>query len=258
MAGPTATAERGARTPGTSGPARRPRLRGRFRRIVILGLPSVLLAASGWSLYGSDWFRVERVSVEGARVLTDDAIRDVAGVPLGDPLVSVDTDAAAERLRRELPRIDTVDVRRSWPGEIVLAVVERTPVLVVAEGDAFVEVDDDGVRYATVARAPSGVPLLDLSPRSTASGRFGEDRLAREAVLVAQEIPDEVARGARTVEVRSLDEITLELSDGRTVLWGSGERGADKARALTALMEAAPDARHFDVSAPSAPASSGS
>ena len=46
----------------------------------------------------------------------------------------------------------------------------------------------------------------------------------------------------------------LELSRGRTVVWGSGEKGAAKARALTALMKAAPKARHFDVSAPTAPA----
>jgi cell division protein FtsQ len=60
------------------------------------------------------------------------------------------------------------------------------------------------------------------------------------------------------VRVRSYDSITLELTGGRTVLWGSGEQEAAKAKSLTALMKAAEDAEHFDVSVPSAPASSGS
>jgi len=79
-----------------------------------------------------------------------------------------------------------------------------------------------------------------------------------EAALVARAIPAAVARATETVKVRSYDDISLELGDGRNVLWGSSEKGAAKARTLTALMKAAPDARHFDVSVPTAPASSGS
>ena len=62
----------------------------------------------------------------------------------------------------------------------------------------------------------------------------------------------------RTVLVRSYDDVELELADGRTVAWGSAENGRAKARSLTALMKAASGARHFDVSVPTAPASSGS
>jgi cell division protein FtsQ len=56
------------------------------------------------------------------------------------------------------------------------------------------------------------------------------------------------------VRATSYDAISLELSGDRTVLWGSAEDSAAKAAALLAAMEAAGDARHFDVSAPSAPA----
>lgn len=80
----------------------------------------------------------------------------------------------------------------------------------------------------------------------------------REAVRVAGAIPDAVAHVTQVVKVRSYDDISLELGDGRSVAWGSGEKGAAKARTLTALMKAAPDARYFDVSVPTAPASSGS
>lgn len=224
----------------------------------------VLLTAGGvWALYGSQWLRVERVSVSGTDVLTPAQVREAADVPVGSPLISVDTDAIETRLLRKLPRIDSVDVVRSWPHGIGLKVVERTPVLIVEKGGKFVEVDDGGVRFATVSQAPKGVPALELTVAESGSAaaslrRFGEDRLVREAVRVAGDIPAAVAKSARTVKVRSYDDISLELSDGRTVLWGSGEKGAAKARTLTALLKAAPDARYFDVSVPTAPASSGS
>ncbi|MFF4352333.1 cell division protein FtsQ/DivIB [Streptomyces sp. NPDC001530] len=261
MAGPS-TAERGERQKLESGPPRLPRL-GRLRRprALIILLVAVVLAgaASVWVLYGSQWLRVERVSASGMRVLTAEQVREAADVPVGSPLISVDTDAIAERLRRKLPRIDSVDVVRSWPHGIGLKVVERTPALIVEKGAKFIEVDAKGVRFATVSDAPKGVPVLELSvSRSAGLRRFGTDRLVREAVRVAGDIPAAVARDTRTVKVRSYDSISLELKGGRTVDWGSGEKGRAKARTLTALMKAAPGARHFDVSVPTAPASSGS
>ncbi|OIJ97155.1 cell division protein FtsQ/DivIB [Streptomyces colonosanans] len=261
MAGPT-TAERGERQKQKSGPSRPPRPgRWRRRRMLIILLLAAVLAGGGsiWLLYGSAWLRVERVSVSGARVLTTAQVREAAGVSIGSPLMSLDTDAIEARVRRKLPRIDSVDVVRSWPHGVRLKVTERTPVLTVASGGKFIEVDREGVRFATVSHPPKGVPALELElPRSGGLHRFGTDRLVREAVLVAEAVPAAVARDTRTVKVRSYDSISLELSGGRTVMWGSGEKNGAKAVTLTALMKAAPDARHFDVSVPTSPASSGS
>ncbi|MFJ8278388.1 cell division protein FtsQ/DivIB [Streptomyces griseoviridis] len=264
MAGPT-TAERGERQQESSGPplVRRigPR---RLRTIIILALGATLLAAGAvWVLYGSQWLRVEHVSVSGTTVLTPRQVREAADVPVGAPLVSVDTDDITSRLVRGLTRIDKVEVVRSWPHGISLEVTERVPVLTVQKGGKFIEVDREGVRFATVAKAPKGVPVLELTLSRTASSaaglrRFGEDRLVREAVRVAGAVPAAVRRVTSTVKVVSYDDISLELRGGRTVAWGSGESSAAKGRTLSALMKAAPDAGHFDVSVPTAPASAAS
>ncbi|MFE1440709.1 cell division protein FtsQ/DivIB [Streptomyces sp. NPDC058739] len=264
MAGST-TAERGDRQQESSGPPPARRLARRRLRPALAGAALVVLLSAGsvWLLYGSQWLRVERVTVSGTQVLAPRQVTGAAEVPVGDPLVSVDTDAVEARLRRELPRIDTVDVVRSWPHGISLKVVERTPVLLVENGGKFIEVDDEGVRFATVSEAPKGVPVLELTVSRSSSAaaslrRFDEGRLTREAVRVARALPPAVARDTRVVEVRSFDAISLELNGGRTVAWGSSEKGHAKARTLSALMKAAPGARHFDVSVPTAPASSGS
>ncbi|MDT0435309.1 MULTISPECIES: cell division protein FtsQ/DivIB [Streptomyces] len=261
MAGPT-TAERGERQQESSGPPLVRRLGPRrIRTIIILALGAALLGAGVvWVLYGSQWLRVERVSVSGTAVLTPGQVREAADVPVGAPLVSVDTDVIRSRLVRELTRIDTVEVARSWPHGIRLKVTERVPVLTVQKGGKFVEVDRGGVRFATVDKAPAGVPALELTLSRTASSatgmrRFGEDRLVREAVRVAGSVPTAVRHVTRTVKVLSYDDISLVLRGGRTVAWGSGENSAAKGRTLSALMKAAPDARHFDVSVPTAPAS---
>ncbi|OEJ27291.1 cell division protein FtsQ [Streptomyces agglomeratus] len=270
MAGPT-TAQRGERQaqgssaarpprrPGRDGAGRRFRLPGRGVLILALALAVLLTAGAIWLLYGSSWLRLERVKTSGTQVLTSDEVLDTAAVPVGAPLVSVDTDDIEARLRRKLPRIDSVEAVRSWPHGIALNVTEREPVLLIEKGAEFVEVDDEGVRFATVAKAPAGVPLLELSSGDSPSlRRFGPDRLLREAVRVTGDLPKSVAPDVRTVQVGSYDSITLGLGGDRTVIWGSAEQGEAKARALQALMKAAPGAAHFNVSAPTAPAASGS
>ncbi|MFE3143255.1 cell division protein FtsQ/DivIB [Streptomyces scopuliridis] len=267
MAGPT-TAERGARPRSESGrpdegpPGRRfglPRLRISPRVLIALIAAALLAAGVIWALYGSSWLRIEKVNTSGTDVLTRAEVEAAAAVPVGAPLISVDTDGIEARLRRKLPRIDSVEVVRSWPNGIGLKVIERKPALLIEKGAKFIEVDAGGVRFATVEKAPKDVPLLELTvDQSAGTQRFGTERLMREAVRVRAELPENVAGDIRVVRVRSYDSISLELTGGRTVMWGSGEDGTAKARALTALMKAVPKAGHFDVSAPTAPAVSGS
>ncbi|MGP4003156.1 cell division protein FtsQ/DivIB [Streptomyces sp. 8N706] len=266
MAG-TTTARRGARKSSPSGPLLpRPPLRRPRRRTLIAALAALVLLGTGtvWVLYGSDWVRVEHVRARGTEVLTPEQVVRAARVPMNTPLVSVDTDEVAARLRTELPRIASVDVVREWPKGIGLTVTERHPVALiatgpVAKGGKFIEVDAGGVRFATVGRRPKGVPLLELKPdRSPSLRRFGPDRLRREAVRVASGLPERIQRDTQAIKVRSYDSITLEMTGGRTVLWGNGENSAAKSRTLLALMKTARDARHFNVSTPTAPAASGS
>ncbi|MFB7468355.1 cell division protein FtsQ/DivIB [Streptomyces sp. NPDC056224] len=235
---------------------------GRLRRGPVLAslAAAVLLAAGGaWALYGSSWLRVEKVTATGTEVLTPEQVLAAAAVPVGAPLVGVDTDEIEDRVRSRLPRIDSVDVVRAWPHGIGLKVTERKPVLLIKKDANFVEVDASGVRFDTVPKAPAGVPVLELNAKQSPSARrFDEERLLHEAVLVAGSLPEPVAKETLQVKVGSYDSVVLELTRGRTVAWGSGEQSDAKGRALTALLKAAPKAGHFDVSVPTAPAVSGS
>ncbi|QKW05992.1 FtsQ-type POTRA domain-containing protein [Streptomyces sp. NA04227] len=258
MAGST-TAERGERQEPRTGPPRPPGPRLTRPRLLLLVLV-VLLLLTGfaiWALYGSSWLRAEKSSVRGTRVLTPAQVREAADLPIGSPLISVDTDAVEARLRKKLPRIDLVDVSRSWPHTISVELTERKAVLLVRKDGRYTEVDAEGVRFAELDRAPEGIPVLELATADSPSlRRFPVSRLVREAVRVAGRLPDPVARETRLLKASSYDDFSLELSGGRSVEWGSSEKSAAKARTLTALLKAAPKARHFDVSVPTAPATS--
>ncbi|MET9469240.1 FtsQ-type POTRA domain-containing protein [Streptomyces sp. NPDC006544] len=227
--------------------------------VAALVLAVLLAAGCAWVLYGSSWLRVEKVTAGGTEVLTRQQVLLAAAVPVGSPMVSVDTDEIEDRVRRRLPRVDAVDVVRAWPHGIGLKVTERKPVLLVKKDAGYEEVDASGVRFDTVVTPPGGVPVLELSADRSPSGRrFDEERLLHEAVGIAGGLPEAIRKETVRVKVGSYDSVVLELTRGRTVAWGSGEQGDAKGRALTALLKASPKADRFDVSVPTAPAVSGS
>ncbi|MEO3753043.1 FtsQ-type POTRA domain-containing protein [Streptomyces sp. B6B3] len=269
MAGAT-TAERGGgrgptgRVAGPPSPAPRARRRLPRRRILVVLLVLALLLGGfgGWALYGSDWLRVERVTVHwtegGPHQVTEDQILAAARVPVGDPMIALDKDAVRDRLLDALPRVASVAVVRAWPHGVTLKVTERESEVVMRSAGGYTEVDGAGVPFAETDERPPGVPLLELELENSPSlSRFGADRIRREAVGVAAALPPAVRRDTHVIRVASYDSVTLELSGGRTVLWGSPEDSAAKAEALTRVMKAADDATHFDVSVVTAPAASG-
>lgn len=240
-----------------------PRTRRARLALSVLVALTVLVGGGTWVLYGTGLLQARGLTVTGTDVLSADEVREAAAVPLPQPLAGVDTDAVERRLLDRLPRIDHVDVERSWPHTLRLEVTERQPVAVLKRKRGFTEVDKDGTRYADVSEVPKSVPVVELlvdrsKPEQAAGLRhFGTSRLLRSAIRVAADLPAAVRRETRVIEVHSFDGIRLRLSGERTVVWGSSELGARKAKALTAVMRADKDAGRYDVSAPSAPASGG-
>ena len=56
------------------------------------------------------------------------------------------------------------------------------------------------------------------------------------------------APGGSTNRAASTSGVSLDLSDGRSVVWGGSDRGADKARILASLLRRKADV--YDVSSP--------
>jgi cell division protein FtsQ len=65
---------------------------------------------------------------------------------------------------------------------------------------------------------------------------------------VLGELPASLRSSVTSVTVPSPDQVTLSLSSGVTVLWGSADDAAAKARELAILMRT--HARSYDVSSP--------
>ncbi|MGY1743276.1 MULTISPECIES: cell division protein FtsQ/DivIB [unclassified Blastococcus] len=240
---------------GAARPARRPRrvlpADPRRRLAVRIGLVLTAVAVAAWVVWGSPLLAVATVRVDGAGSLTADQVRAAAGVAEGTPLLRVDTDAAAARVAR-LPQVASVQVTRGWPQTVVITVAERVPVAVVEQAGTRSLVDAAGVLFDTVTgEPPTGVVPLEVAAPGP------EDAATRAGLAALVELPRDVRAQVAAVAAPSANEVTLTLTDGTTVLWGSAEDSAEKADVLVALLGqlasgALEPADTIDVSAPSA------
>jgi cell division protein FtsQ len=211
--------------------------------LAVLLLVAVLVGVI-WLVFFSSYLAVNGVRVAGTDQLTASEVERAAAVPEGDPLARVDLDRIRTRVQ-SLASVKSADVTREWPDTVLITVVEREPVAVVEIGGQLRGLDEDGVVFRDYAKAPPGLPLVQSSAAT------GSEAL-REGALVVASLPGDLAAKVDHVDVKTIDEITLELRDGREVEWGSSD-GSDQKAAVLADLLTAVQAQHYDVSVPGQP-----
>lgn len=219
-----------------------------WKYVVAAVLLVVLVVGGLWLVFFSSVLAVQGVQVDGVHQLRAAQVRSAAAVREGEPLARVDLDRIRSRVEALAP-VRSADVTRQWPDEVRIDVRERVAVAVVEIAGALRGMDADGVVFTDYAKAPAGMP------RVVTGADTGSEAL-REAALVIAALPTDLQGRIDHVQVQTVDEISLELRDGRTVEWGSADESDRKAEVLPVLLDRV-DARHYDVSVPGQPTTSG-
>ena len=108
-------------------------------RVAFLG---VLLAAAVLAL--TIFFRVDTITVEGAKRYTPDEIIAQMDVRQGDNLYLWNKMKTSEHLLAQFPYLDTVQIRRHLPDGLVVTVTESEPAAAVAAGGVYYLVSAKG------------------------------------------------------------------------------------------------------------------
>ena len=230
---------------------RRFTVRQRRRRAIWLGVAAsvVLLALGTIGAAYSPLFGVEKITVVGAQQLAADDVADALSGQLGTPLPLVDESAVKAELVA-FPLIETYALEARPPHELVVRIVERTPIGLIETRAGYTLVDAAGVALSTTASGePSpGTPLL------TVTGGVDSDAFAA-AGQVMRSLPDDIRAQVTEVTASTPDDVTLTLGGSNAqVVWGSAEQSARKAMVLATAMAARPpaDVSSYDVSSPDA------
>lgn len=210
----------------------------KFSMSLALGLISVLVV---WVFYFSNFLVVRKVSVLGdLQHATVEQILLAANVQPGTQLARLDANSISRDVTK-LTAIGTVEVRRVWPSEVILAVTEKTPVLVEKAGTRWRLISSSGERFGIVDVRPAD--LLEVSVKRT-------DALP-DAAQLAVSLPAVISKEVTRMYAITANDIRFDFKDGQKILWGNASDTARKAEVLQALLGVEADI--YDVSAPDLP-----
>ncbi|MEV6064612.1 cell division protein FtsQ/DivIB [Nocardia asteroides] len=191
------------------------------------------------------WFTpalsVRTVRVDGLAAVSQEEVRGKLEIPDGRSMLRIDTTAIAQRVAA-IPKVRSVRVQRKFPSTVLVTVVERTPVLYIESPDGAHLIDAESVEFAIEPASPIGVPEL------ITEGAFTGPAAAKAAVDVLVTLPPALSVQVGEVVARSISDVSLNLRDGRKVVWGGTGDGERKAAVVLPLLTR--EGTVFDVSSP--------
>ncbi|MEO3871606.1 FtsQ-type POTRA domain-containing protein [Nonomuraea sp. B12E4] len=213
------------------------------RTVFLVLLTAGVVGTAAWLVFFSPVLGVRSIEIVGNITVPSERIKQQAGVPDLHPLATVNL-ADVESRVLDIRQLATAKVDRIWPGTLKIQVVEREPVAAIAAGGKFAIIDKQGVVIEVKNSVPPMLPLLKVDNPATG------DPVMTAALQVVQAVPDVIAGRLRQVRAGTAEGVTLELSDGRTVIWGGPDRPEEKARILTSLLKREKAVTLYDVSSP--------
>lgn len=223
--------------------------RQRRRRMLWIGVAAalVLLVLGTLGAAYSPLFAVERVQVVGTSGWDAGAVEAALSDQIGVPLPLVDSSAVKAALV-QFPLVETYTLEARPPHDLVVRIVERTPIGSVRSAAGYTLVDAAGVALSTTPDPPAGYPVIEVT------GRIGSP--AFDAVgTVFRALPESIRAQVTGMTATTANDVTLALgASGTAVVWGNADDSEYKAVVLEAAMAARPPngVYTYDVSSPGA------
>lgn len=219
----------------------------RWRRPLFVVGGVLVVGLAVWAVWFSGILAVSKVVVSGETTLSEAQIREAADVPVGRPLIRVDTVEIESRVA-SMERVESVSVGRSLPGTVKIRVVEREAIAYARLGGQIRGLDRYGIAYRTFDSPPKGM----LEVRVTvADPRRRQQTLVAVASVVRAIEDAPLRKDVQLVTASSQDSIVLDLTKGREITWGSAGNAKRKIAVLGSLLQIS--AKVYDVSAPDQP-----
>ena len=206
--------------------------------------------------YAAQWpgFHPRHVVVRGMNVVSKDEVLQRAALDPQRNIWLQNTGAAAARIA-SLPYVNTVQIRRRLPADVIISVQERKPFAIVTDGAARVLIDDQA-HVLQLDPPQTDLPLLHAKFANASVGK----QLTSSQVLQLTRDCKALLHASVPVTYLNLDgvgNLNAKLSSGVIVEFGDDGDIAHKARIINPVLAQVPQngrkVRALDLRAPKTP-----
>lgn len=194
-------------------------------------LLALFLVGSLLWLVFSPWMSVKQVTTSGVVASRSHSVLTEEGVVAGTPMILVSPSQVEERLLED-PWVADVAVRRLWPNEVTVEVVERTPTAWVRTEDVWTRRAVDGVALPSEPDPGEDMAWIEMSELTEREATESTDLLG--ALEFVEALPADLH--PETVVTRLEGEVWATVDDYQVRL-GRAVDMTEKALSLDALLD---------------------
>lgn len=126
-----------------------------YKMLVVIAM--IVAVAMGATVF----FRVEEMVVSGNVRYTAQQVIDASGIVQGDNLFGMNKFDTARRIRRQLPYVEGVNIRRGWPDALLVTVIESRAAARLSGEEGEWLISKSGKVLELVESADTGVIRVD-------------------------------------------------------------------------------------------------
>ena len=153
----------------------------------------IFLICVGIALSLTIFFPIEKISVTGSKIYTAQQIENVSGIDVGDNLFALSEKAVLKKIKRKLPYIECVKLKRELPSSLSIEVSDAKEFACFYVGDKYYTVSKSGWVLNETETPPENLFLI--------SGATVKCSVGNEMIFSNQE------------EKVRIDEITTTLTE---------------------------------------------
>lgn len=201
-------------------------------------------------VFFSPLLATQNIRVQGASLLDAQEVKSRLSSLEGVPMTRISQEQVASLIGQE-SLLYGVSLQAQPPHDLLVILHERVPVALIQEGDSFLLVDNEGVTLGKLgSRDEAKLPLLEGGPELLEQPAFAT------VTQVLASLPTSVLSDLDKAQADSASTITLTMTDGTMVVWGTPEESDLKAKVLLQLMDSVGSevkVETYDVSSPLIP-----
>lgn len=207
--------------------------RRRLRRLGALGVVLVLLGL-GYGLTRSPLLDLDHVEVAGVEHTDPTLLLRAGRLDLGQPMTDIDIDRARAAIAA-LPWVDTVSIRRHWPGTLQVDVTERRAVAALTvEGGHWLVLDASGRVLEDRTTRPTDLAVLAPVGSVAEPGSTIPDALA--AISLAGYVTPDLRAWFTEIVTDPDGALEARLANGITAIFGPPTHLSDKMIGLATVL----------------------
>ena len=175
-----------------------------FRIVKWTSLCAILIGGGIYFLL-SPLFNIKTITVTGNSKLTEEELISLSGRQLEENTFQVQTTKTQEKIKQNA-YVDTVNISRKLPNEIVIEITERTPTFMLTLGNAYVYMNNQGY-LLEVAQNALELPIIT-------GFQTKEEDIIPGNRLVAEDLQrlDQVLQIMKSAESNGIKDLITEIN----------------------------------------------